>query len=106
MNALETNVTTATVKTKPDARSEARETALTINWEEMEREDLIALAQQTLVIKLQSSWRKNGIPETARVDAHEHKVGVRAPRKPADLAALIGKLSPEEREALLAKLTA
>lgn len=106
MNALETNETTATVKTKPDARAEAVETALTINWAEMEREDLIALAQQTLVIKLQGQWRKNGIPATARVEAHEHKVGVRAPRKPADLAALIGKLSPEERNALLAKLTA
>ncbi len=100
------NTTSTTVKTKPDARAEAIETALEINWEGMERDDLIALAQQTLVIKLQGGWRKNGIPAECKVNATDHKVGVRAPRKPADLAALIGKLSPEEREALLAKLTA
>lgn len=100
------NTTTRVVKTKPDARAEHVETSLEINWEGMEREDIIALAEQTLVIKLQGGWRKNGIPSECKVNATDHKVGVRAPRKPADLAALIGKLSPEERNALLAKLTA
>jgi hypothetical protein len=101
-----TNTTSRIVKTKPDARAEHVETALEINWEGMERDDLIALAEQTLVIKLQGGWRKNGIPAECKVNATDHKVGVRAPRKPADLAALISKLSPEERNALLAKLTA
>lgn len=105
MNAT-VNTTNLTVKTKPDARAEAVETAVTIDWSKMEREDLIALAQQTLVIKLQGGWRKNGIPTELSVDAADHKVGVRAPRKPADIATLIGKLSPEEKAALLAKLTA
>lgn len=104
--SYETNETIVPVKTKPDARSEAVTTSVTINWGEMEREDLIALAQQTLIIKLQSGWRKNGIPTEIRVEAHEYKVGARAPRKPADLAAMIGKLSADEKAALLAKLTA
>ena len=101
-----TNIATLSVKTKADARAEAVETALTIDYTNMTREDLIALAQQTIVIKLQGGWRKNGIPTELSVDAADHKVGARAPRKPADIATLIGKLSPEEKAALLAKLTA
>lgn len=101
-----TNIATVEVKTKADARSEAVTTQLEIDWTNMTREDLIALAQQTLVIKLQGGWRKNGIPAECKVDATEHKVGARAPRKPADLAVMIGKLSAEEKAALLAKLTA
>lgn len=101
-----TNTVTVEVKTKADARSEAITTNLEIDWSKMERDDLIALAQQTLVIKLQGGWRKNGIPTELKVDATDHKVGARAPRKPADIATLIGKLSPEEKAALLAKLTA
>ena len=101
-----TNTTNLTVKTKPDARAEAVNTAVTIDWSNMNRDDLIAMAQQSIVIKLQSKWRKEGIPSEANIDAAEYKVGVRAPRKPADIATLIGKLSPEEKAALLAKLTA
>lgn len=100
------SITSTTVKTKPDARAEAIETAVEINWEGMTEDDLRALAQQTLVIKLQGGWRKNGIPTECKVTATDHKVGARAPRKPADLAVLIGKLSADEKAALLAKLTA
>ena len=101
------NTTTATIKTKANARAEAITTALTINWEGMEQADIIALAQQSLVIKLQSQWRNaEAIPTEATVNAADYKIGVRAPKKPADVMALVNKLSPEERAALLAKLTA
>lgn len=99
------NTTTHNVKTKPDARAAAIETALTIDWEGMEREDLIALASQTLVIKLQGAWRNNGIPAGEHtVKAVDHKAGVRAPRKPTDVFAAVGKMSADERAKLLALL--
>ena len=47
---------------------------------------------------------ENGIPVgDATVLASEHKVGTRAPKKPADIAALFQKLTPEERAEFLAK---
>lgn len=99
--------TVTEVKTKPDARAEAVTTNLTINWEGMTEDDVRALAQQALVVKLQGGWRKNGIPAgDHEVNATDFRVGVRAPRSAPDIVALVGKLSPEERAALLAKLTA
>lgn len=98
--------TQTTVKTKPDARAEAIVTNLTIDWEGMTEEDLRALAQQALVVKLQSQWRNNSIPETdTEVKAVDYKVGVRAPRGPVDPIALFKKMSPEEQAAFLAKIT-
>ena len=99
--------TVTEVKTKPDARAEAVTTNLTINWEGMTEDDVRALAQQALVVKIQGGWRKNGIPAgDHEVNAADFRAGVRAPRSAPDIAALIGKLSPEEKAALLAKLTA
>ncbi len=99
--------TVTEVKTKPDARAEAVTTNLTINWEGMTEDDVRALAQQALVVKLQGGWRKNGIPAgDHEVNAADFRVGVRAPRSAPDIVALVGKLSPEEKAALLAKLTA
>ncbi len=100
------NETKAEITTKADARSEKVVTNLTIDWTGMSADDVQALAQQALVVKLQSAWRANGIPAGEHtVKAADHKIGVRAPRKPADIATLINKLTPEERAALLAKLT-
>lgn len=97
--------TTTEVSTRPAAGEDAVTTNLTINWEGMTVEDVQALAQQALVVKLQGSWRKNGIPEgDFTVKAADHKIGVRAPRGKPDLATLIAALSPEEKAALLAKL--
>lgn len=89
------------------ANKEAAEvvTNLTVNWDGMTEDDVRALAQQALIVKLQSSWRKSGIPEGDHtVAAVEHKVGSRAPRKPADVFALAQALSPEQKAELLAKL--
>lgn len=99
------NVTNTTVSTRPAKDADAIETKLSINWDGMTDDDVQALAQQALIVKLQSNWRKNGIPAgDAEVNAVDFKVGVRAPRKPADLATMIAALSPEEKAALLAKL--
>lgn len=100
-------VTTTTVNTRPAAGVDAIATNLSINWEGMTPDDVQALAQQALIVKLQGAWRKNGIPSgDAEVNATDYKVGVRAARKPADLAAMIAALSPEEKAAMIAKLTA
>lgn len=99
--------TTTSVETRPSAGADKVATNLTIDWEGMSEDDTRALAQQALIVKLQGNWRKNGIPEgDAEVKAVDFKVGVRAPRQPKDLAAMIQALSPEERAELLAKLKA
>jgi hypothetical protein len=101
------NKTTTEVVTRPAAGAEGVTTNLTINWEGMTEDDLRALAQQAMIVKLQGNWRKNGIPAgDHEVNAVDYKVGVRAPRQPKDLAAMIQALSPEEKAALLAKLSA
>lgn len=100
------NSTTTEVTTRPSAGAEGIVTNLTINWEGMTPEDLQALAQQALVVKLQGAWRKGEIPKGDHtVNAVDYKVGVRAPRQKESLESLVGKLTAEEKAALIAKLT-
>lgn len=101
-----TNTTTTSVETRKEAGAEAITTALTLNWEGMTLEDTRALAQQALIVKLQGNWRKNGIPTEATINAADYKVGTRAARQPKDLKSLIAAMSPAEKAALLASLTA
>ncbi len=97
-------ITNVEVTTKATAAGEAVITNLSIDWADMSPEDTRALAQQALVVKLQGHWRKNGIPVgDATVKAADHKVGVRAPKKPADIVSLFYKMSAEERADFLAK---
>lgn len=99
------NVTTAEVETRPAAGADAIVTNLTIDWEGMSLEDTRTLAAQALVVKLQGSWRKNGIPSGEyTVKAVDHRPGVRAPRTKQSLEQMIAALSPEAKAALLAKL--
>lgn len=98
------NETKIEVDTKANKDAESIKTNLTIDWSDVSVEDMQALAQQALIVKLQGAWRKNGIPNGDHtVKAAEYKVGVRAKREPASVEALLQKLSPEERQALLAK---
>lgn len=92
------------VTTRADAKADPIKTNLTLNWEGVTEEDLRALAQQALIVKLQGGWRKNGIPEEITVNVVEHKVGVRAPRGPVNIAAAVEKMDAGERAALLEKL--
>lgn len=92
------------VATRPAAGADAITTNLTINWEGMSDEDVRALAQQALIVKVQGNWRKNGIPEgDHEINAVDYRPGVRAPRKPADVLTLLKNLSAEDRAAILAK---
>lgn len=99
-----TTSTTIEVDTRPAAGAESIKTNLTIDWSDMTEDDIRALAQQSLIVKLQGAWRKNGIPNGDHtVKAADYKIGVRAKREPASLEAMLQKLSPEDRAALLAK---
>lgn len=99
------NITKTEVETRAAAGEDKVLTNLSIDWEGMDRDDLIALAQQTLIVKLQGQWRRTGIPTALDVKATDHKVGTRAARTPASIESLLAKLSPEDRAALLAKFT-
>lgn len=103
-----TNVTETTCSTKANAMKDtvAVETKLSLNWEGMTPEDIRALAQQALIVKLQGGWRKNGIPTEATVNVVDHKIGTRAPKGKPDLAALFAAMTADERAAFLAKVTA
>lgn len=100
------NITSRKVSTKPDARSEAQVTMLTIDWEGISPEEIRAMAEQALVVKLQGNWRKNGIPAEVTVKAADYKPGTRhAATGKGNILAAIEKMTPEEKAALLAKLT-
>lgn len=102
---MNTNTTNVEVSTKANKAADAVITNLTINWDNMTNEEIRELAQQALIVKVQTGWRSNGIPAGDHtINAADHKVGTRAPRKPTDILSLISKLGPEERAALLAKL--
>ena len=101
------NNTVTSVDTRPQAGTEAVTTNLKIDWSDMSAEDVQALAQQALVVKLQGQWRKQGIPAGEHtVKAADYKVGARQARQPKDIMSLIATLTPEQKAALLAKLTA
>lgn len=92
------------VETRENKDSAPVKTNLTLNWDGMTEEDLRTLAQQALIVKLQGSWRKNGIPTEITVNVVEHKVGTRAARGPVNISAAVEKMDANERAALLEKL--
>jgi hypothetical protein len=97
--------TTTTAKTKLDSRADtvATETAITIDWSTISLEDTRKLAERTIVIAAQANWRKDGnVPTEATLDAHEFANPTKRPRGPVDVKALLAKMSPEDRAALLA----
>jgi hypothetical protein len=97
--------TNTEVQTRPQAGKEAVTTNLTIDWDGMTEDDLRALAQQSLIVKLQGQWRRDVIPTELTVKAIEHKVGVRGPRTKADLMTQVKSLSAEDKARLLALLS-
>lgn len=98
------NVTSTTISTKVNATDkEATETKLTLNWEGMTPEDIRALAQQALIVKVQAGFRRaKAIPGEATINVVEHKVGSRAPRQPVNVVDLLKALSPEDLAKALA----
>ena len=100
------NITKVSVSTKADAKADAVRTNLTLDWEGCSPEDIRALAQQALVVKLQGNCRRNGIPADTTVKVSDHKVGTRAPKAVPDILAVIQKMSPEDRAKAIAALQA
>jgi hypothetical protein len=94
------------VTTRADAKSEPIKTNLTLNWDGMTEDDLRALAQQALIVKLQGGWRKNGIPKELTVNVTDHKVGTRAARGPVNIATAVANLDDDQKRALFEKLQA
>jgi hypothetical protein len=97
------NQTKAEVSTRARKDADPVTTNLTIDWANLTPEEIRALAQQALIVKLQGKWREDGIPKEVTVNAADYKIGVRAPRKTLTLAEMLANLSAEERKALLEK---
>lgn len=100
------NETRVTTSTKADAKSEAIKTSVILNWDDCSADEIRALAQQALIVKLQGGWRRNGIPAEVTVNVNEHKAGVRTPKSAPDILALINKMNPEDRAKAIAALQA
>ncbi len=81
-------------------------TNLTIDWEGCSPEDILAMAQAALIVKLQGGWRSNGTPEKIEVKAADHKVGVRVPKGPPTPEQVMASLDSAGKAALLARLLA
>lgn len=96
---------TITVRTKLDARATSKtETAVTIDYSTISREDLEKLAAKTIVIAAQAEWRAAGVvPESATLNAHDYANPAKKPRGPVDVKKLLAAMSPEERAAVLAQ---
>ena len=106
------NVTKIDISTKPASGLDAVRTHLTINWEGMNEDEIRQLAQQALIVKLQAGLRRNyekvGIPTDLTVEAREFKVGSRtaAVVNPEKVKDMFSKMTPEQRAALIAELSA
>lgn len=104
------NITRCNASTKPTADGTPVNTAFTFNWDNVTPEEIRAMAQSALVIKMQSTFRrdavKNGvaIPATCDVNVADHKPGTRAVRVTKSLDAQIAELDDAQRAALLARL--
>ena len=99
-------MSTFTVSTKVDASSEAVKTALTIDFSEVTREQLEAIATQAIVVKWQSQVRRAGIPSEAKIDARQYTPGTRAVQAPVNILQMVTKMTAEEKQRLLEKLQA
>ncbi len=101
------NVTTTIVTTRQEAGQPGIDTNLSINWEGLELEDLRAMAQQSLVVKLQYLWRKNGIPTgNVTINAVEYRPGTRATKTKPSIDNMIVSLSVEQKQALINRILA
>lgn len=104
------NITRCNASTKPNADGTPVNTAFTFNWDNVTPEEIRAMAQSGLVIKLQSQMRRDAvkhgtaIPTTLNVNVADHKPGTRAVRVTKSLDAQIDELNDEQRAALLARL--
>ena len=93
------------VKTREKEGAEQVTTNVTFDWTGMSSEDVQALAEAGLTVKVQGGWRKHGIPAgDVTIKVADHKVGVRAPRGPVDPFKAAQALSPEDTAELIRRL--
>lgn len=95
---------TFTVNTKPDKDGKPVQTKLTIDFTGVSPEVLQEIATSAIVIKWQGQVRKNGIPAEAAIKAVDYRPGVRLAQTPPTMEQLVSLMTPEQKQALLAKL--
>ena len=95
------------VSTRTDKDADEKLTVLTVNWPDGQNPEVIAMAAGWLKVKLQTSWRKNGVPAKLEVNALDYAPGSRVAAKPTvdGLAARAEAMTPAERAELIKKLT-
>lgn len=89
------------VSTKQDKDSPAKRTALKVNYPDGLPTWVMDGFDAYLTVRLQSSWRNKGIPATLEVNAQDYAPGTRA--KPMTAEEAFAALTPEQRQALIAK---
>lgn len=87
------DVRTFTISTRSEKGAAVQKTTLTVDCD-CDREILVGLALQSLVIKRQGVWRKNGIPATESIKMADHAPGTRHAGE--SIEATILKLTPEQ----------
>ena len=92
------------VSTKRDKTAVAQETVLELIYDDAEVER--TLATQQAVVRVQSHWRKHGIPAKATLKFSELKAGLRAETMTPEMLIAQAKANPELRAKLIAELTA
>jgi len=98
--------TNTSIRTKVNKDASAVETKLSINWEGVTEDDLRAMAQQALIVKLQGALRRSeeGIPAELAINAIDYKVGTRSVKAKVDPLTAVMNLSTEDRAAFIARL--
>ena len=93
------------IKTRVKDGAEPVVTSVTIDFGSFSEAAIQELAAKSLVIEAQSEWRKAGsIPTSVNITAADYGPDApRAKRGPVDLGAMLAKMDPEQRAALLAK---
>lgn len=91
------------VSTKQDADSQPKVTKVTMTFPDGLPEWVMSGYEAFAVVKMQGNWRRKGIPAVAEVNAQDLAPGTRAPA--ATLEQQVAALTPEQRQALIAKLS-
>ncbi len=78
------------VSTRTNEDADPKETVITIVWDGCTDGVIRALARQSLIIKRQGQYRKNGVPEADEVHAKDYAPGTRH-----------AGMTPEQAEALV-----
>src|SRR3990167_1827148 len=99
----------STRKDKDQDKSQAKSTALTINFDGMSTEDYQVIGAKHIVIARQNYWRKHGVPATDKVSALAFVHGARQSLTPEVAQAVVLEAAAQDpiaRARLIAQLQA